>query len=190
MRKVLQLSVICMSTVLFAQEKWAVAVRPTLHFPTRKVLDEPLRIGNGIDVTGVYSLGERTDIYGGLIWNRYDTDEAFNEEDIEFIQKGVQLGGMVFFNIFKDQKNPFYVRAGVTVMDVKVTSALSDFNFKTPIAVGTHLGFGMKIVSLGKWHVLPEIRFSNTSHRSEGDTVNGNLSFGAISITGGLRRRF
>lgn len=186
----LKLFIICFSAVGIAQERWAVEVRPTLHFPTRKVLGEPLRIGNGIDVIGVYRLGERTDIHAGLIWNRYDTDEGFNEEDIEFIQKGIQLGGMVFFNIFKDQKNPFYARAGVTVMDVKVTSALSDFNFKTPIAVGTHLGFGMKIVSLGKWHVLPEIRFSTTSHRSEVATVNRNLSFRAISITGGLRRRF
>lgn len=190
MRKVFQIFVICISTLSLAQEKWAVEVRPTLHFPTRKVLNEPLRISNGIDLIGIYQLGNRTDIYSGLIWNRYDTDEGYRENDIEFTQKGVQLGGMVYFDIFKKQRNPFYIRAGITIMDVKVVSSLPQFNFKTDIAIGTHLGLGMKIVALGMWHILPEIRFSNSSYPYELAKTNRNLAFGAISITGGVRRRF
>ncbi|RMB64131.1 hypothetical protein EAX61_01775 [Dokdonia sinensis] len=190
MKKVFQFLIIFISAIGLGQEHWAIELRPTLHFPTRKVIDEPLRIGNGIDLIGVYRLGERTDIYTGLIWNRFDTDEGYREDNIEFTQKGIQLGGLVYFNIFQKQKNPFYIRAGMTFMDVKVVSTLTAFNFKTDIAVGTHLGFGMKIVSLGKWHVLPEIRFSNASFNYELNDMNRNLAFGALSITGGLRRRF
>lgn len=190
MRKLCQFFIICVAAVSLAQEKWALEIRPTLHFPTREVIDKPLRIGNGIDLIGVYRLGERTDVYSGLIWNRYDTDEGYNEENIDFTEKGVQLGAMFNFDVFEKQKNPFYVRTGMTVMDVKVISSLSEFNFKTDIAVGAHLGFGMKIVALGKWHVLPEIRFSTTSYRYKLVGMNRNLAFGAISITGGLRRRF
>ncbi len=47
-------------------QQYNVELRPTLHFSTRTVLDQNLRIGNGIELTGVYNASNRTSVYAGL----------------------------------------------------------------------------------------------------------------------------
>ena len=189
MKNIIQLILLLITVSSYAQV-WSVELRPTLHIPTREVLNQPLRIGNGLEVTGVLSIGKRTDVYGGLIWNRFDTDEGFEESDIEFIQKGFLFGGMVSFSIIETQRNPFYVRAGFTLMTVDTERTEGNFIIKTDPAIGTHLGLGMKIISLGKWHVLPELRYGNSSHRYQEAGEYRYLSFGNISITAAIRRSF
>ncbi|AEE20318.1 hypothetical protein JM84_2343 [Dokdonia sp. Hel_I_63] len=189
MKHLFQLLLLGLTMSSYAQV-WSVELRPTLHIPTREVANQKLRIGNGLELTGVLSIGKRTDLYGGLIWNRFDTDEGFEESDIEFIQKGFLFGGMVSFSILESQKNPFYVRAGLTLMTVDTERTEGNFIIKTDPAIGTHLGLGMKIISLGNWHVLPEVRYGNSSHRYQEAGEYRHISFGNISITAALRRSF
>ncbi|WP_298327492.1 hypothetical protein [uncultured Dokdonia sp.] len=189
MKHLFQLLLLGLTMSSYAQV-WSVELRPTLHIPTREVANQKLRIGNGLELTGVLSIGKHTDVYGGLIWNRFDTDEGFEESDIEFIQKGFLFGGMVSFSILESQKNPFYVRAGLTLMTVDTERTEGNFIIKTDPAIGTHLGLGMKIISLGNWHMLPEVRYENSSHRYHEAGEYRHISFGNISITAALRRSF
>ena len=173
-----------------SQDSWAVSLRPTLHFPTRKLLNKPVRIGNGIELTGAYTLSTRTEMYAGIMWNRFDTDEEYMEENTEFIQRGVLLGALFFFTFFEHQENPFYARAGLTVMDAETSSTISAQKIRTAVAVGNQVGLGMKIKSIGKWYLVPEICFGSSSHRYTNNGVDRFLTFGHVSITGAIQRKF
>lgn len=186
MKRLLILITCLMTTSLIAQEKWSASFRPSLHFPTRKVLNHPLRIGNGVEVTVGYTVGTQTKIYGGLIWNRYDADRGYNEADIEYIQRGIVLGGMYFFKVLPNQKNPLYIKAGLSFMDVNAQSEDATFDFNTRWALGTQLGVGMKIASLEKLYILPELRFGTTSNAYNFQGSQRYLSFGNVTISGGL----
>jgi opacity protein-like surface antigen len=190
MKRFLQLTILFLSIPVMAQEKWSASFRPTLHFPTKSVLDEPLRIGNGIDITATYFLGKQTKLYTGFVLNNYDTDQDYDEVNIAFTQRGILFGGMYFFNLVSNQKYPLYARAGLTFTDVKSRSVGTTFDIDTKWAFGTQLGIGIKIASLKNWYILPEIRLSNTSHRYTFNGSKGVLSFGSISITGGIMRTF
>ena len=97
---------------------------------------------------------------------------------------------MVFFKIKEDQRSQFYVRGGLSLMTVESERVEASHNINTDAAVGTHLGFGIKIISLGKWHILPELRYGYSSHKYQDAGVDHFLSFSHISITGAIRRRF
>lgn len=190
MKRFLCIMTLMVTTVLVAQETWSATFRPTLHFPIKNVLGQSLRIGNGVDVTAGYNVGKQAKIYGGLIWNRFDTDEDFNDENIEFIQRGVVFGGMYFFHLVEDQNNSFYIRAGVTFMDTRSKSLNDNLAINTEWAIGTQLGVGIKITTFENWFLLPELRYGNTSNRFESNGSQNYFSFENISITGGLMYTF
>lgn len=169
-------------------QQYNVELRPTLHFPTRTVLDQNLRIGNGIELTGVYNVSNRTSVYAGLLWNRFDTDESRNEEDIEYTQKGIVLGTLFNFKIIEKQKHLYYIRTGFTYSNVASSSVIETANFESKNAIGTQLGLGMSIKSLGHWSILPELRYSSSSHRKDVTSGNDLLSFNTIAITVAIRR--
>lgn len=120
MKQLLVIAILCIPTIIIAQETWSVTFSPTLHFPIRKVLGEPLRIGNGVNVTVEHTLGNHIKIYGGTIWNRFDTDQNYDEENIEFIQRGVVLGGMYFFYCLARAKESFLSKSGPFTYGCKV----------------------------------------------------------------------
>ena len=186
MKQLLGIVILCITTGVIAQETWSFTFRPTLHFPTHKVLGETLRIGNGVEVTVAHTLGNQSKFYGGMVWNRFDTDEDYRETDIEFIQRGVVLGGMYFFDVWQKQKNPFYVRGALTFMDAKSHSIDSSFDIEADWSIGTQLGMGMKIASFKNWYILPELRYSYISHGYNDSDIRRHLTFGNISITGGV----
>tara|TARA_R110001632_G_scaffold78767_7_gene176527 strand:- start:1892 stop:2431 length:540 start_codon:yes stop_codon:yes gene_type:complete len=175
-----------MTTCVIAQETWSASFRPSLHFPTRKVFNHPLRIGNGVEVTVDYSVGKQTKTYAGLIWNRFDVDQGFNEADIEYIQRGFVFGAMYFFKVLPNQKNPLYIKAGLSFMDVKARSDDATLNINTRWALGTQLGLGMKIASLERLYILPELRYGSTSNAYNSQGSQQSLSFGNVTISGGL----
>jgi hypothetical protein len=190
MKSLLLLVTLLIFSSSLAQETWGVSFSPSLHFPTRKVFENPLRIGNGVDVTVVYSVGNQAKIFTGLIWNRFDRDQGFEEENIEFVQRGVVFGGMYFFKVLPDQKNLFFVRGGLTFMDVKTKSSDATFNVETEWAIGTLFGMGIKIETFKNWYVMPEVRYGSMSNTYDDTGVSRTLSFGHVSITGGLLYTF
>ncbi|MFT5752222.1 MAG: hypothetical protein ACI828_000329 [Flavobacteriales bacterium] len=190
MKSLLLLALLMIFSTAIAQETWSVSFSPSLHFPTRKVFKNPLRIGNGVDVTVAYSLGNQSKIFAGFIWNRFDRDQGFEEENIEFVQRGVVFGGMYFFKVVPNQKSPFYVRGALTFMDVKARSANDTFNVETQWGIGTLFGLGVKIETFKNWYVMPELRYGNMSNEYDDRGAARNLSFGHVSITGGLMYAF
>lgn len=169
-------------------QQYNVELRPTLHFPTRSVLYQNLRIGNGIELAGIYNISTRTDVYAGVLWSRFDTDESRNEEDIEYTQKGIVLGALFNFKIIEKQKHLLYVRTGLTYSNVASSSVIDTANFQSKNAIGTQVGLGMRIKSLGNWSILPELRYSSSSHRIDVTSGNDLLSFNTIAITVAIRR--
>lgn len=177
-------------TMMTAQEGWSVTIRPSIHIPTKEVLGDPLRLGNGLDVTALRMLNQKVGIYGGLIWNRFDRDEDFLEDDIEYIQRGFTLGGLYSFKVLKKIENPFYLRAGLQIMDARTNSPNPSLNINAEWSVGAQLGLGMKIKSLGRLHIVPEVRYNTISNN---DSFNGNersLTFSSIAITVGISYSF
>ena len=162
MKRFLILAALLFSIPSGAQETWSITFRPTLDFPNRTVLNAPLRIGNGAHITAEYALEKQLKLYAGLSWNRLDSDQDFNEVDIEFIQRGILLGGMYFLNIAPLQKNPLYLRAGLTFMDIQSRSVDTAFDINTQWALGAQLGVGMKITSFKHWYFLPELQYGYT----------------------------
>lgn len=186
MKRLLTLIICIITTSVIAQETWSASFRPSLHLPTREVLNDPLRIGNGVEITASYSVSSQTKIFGGLIWNRYDADRGYNEADIEYIQRGIVLGGMYFFNILPNQKNPLYIKAGLSFMDIKARSLDAALDINTRWAVGTQLGVGIKIASLEKLFILPELSYGTTSNAYDFQGSQRYLSFRNVTISGGL----
>lgn len=173
-----------------AQEKWSITFRPSLHFPKNKVFNVPLRLGNGADLNIVYSYNLQSKFYTGLTHNQYDTDENYEEENINLRHRGMHLGYMYFFTLLHEQKSPFYLRAGMTYTSIKTTSREENFNIGTDWSIGTQLGIGWKVQPSVNWFILPELQYSNFSNAYilNGQKSYINLSHMSISI--GLMHSF
>ena len=151
------------STTAIAQT-WSIEARPTLNFPTSKVFDQKLRLGNGFELTGVHRFQPRIDLYASLTWKRFDTDEDFDESDIEIVQKGVGLGAQWYWKNPDHKTATLFIRSGISIASARSHSDDPNFDVDSRIAVGIDLGIGVKFKSAGKWHFLPELGYGNASY--------------------------
>lgn len=188
MKMYLYLFLIMLSGQTLGQETWNITLRPALNFPTERVVNEPLRIGNGIDFTVDYTIGKNYKLFAGVLWNRFDTDQDFFEENITFTQRGVFLGGLFFFKPFSNPINQFYFRAGLTSLDAKIESNTT--NFIASGSIGYVLGFGVNVLTIENWSLLPELRYSTISNNSNQNFQNNQLTLSSISLSVGLQYSF
>lgn len=190
MRNYILLFLLVMGFFTVAQEKWSATFRPTLHIATRNVFHEPLRLGNGADITVSYALKTQFTFYAGITYNIFDTDDNYDEENIELKQYGATLGGLYFFNLSHDQRSEFYIRAGIMVTDIESRSVNDAFDINTDWAIGTQLGIGWKLEPSQNWFILPEMRYSNSSNAYSLGDEHGHIRLSYISITAGIMHSF
>jgi outer membrane protein W len=190
MKKIILLLMFAIGSTCFSQQTWSVTFRPSLHIPTAEVVNGPLRIGNGLDLTAGYRLTVPFKLYAGLTYNLFDNEEDPEEQIIELTQLGILIGGKYFFKISHDQINPFYLRAGLMFTSIASKSNDALFNFDTDASVGTQLGIGWEVELTENWFFLPELRFSSSSNNYNNDGVSGNVKLKYLSITAGLMHAF
>lgn len=179
---------ICLLSKTAISQSWSIEARPTLNFPTTKVFDQTLRVGNGFELTGVHRLLPRIDLYASLTWKRFDTDEDFDEIDIEIVQKGVGLGAQWFLKNPDDHTSTFFLRSGISIASAISRSDNPIFEVNSRIAIGIDLGIGIKFKSAGQWHFLPELGYSNASYHHGSNQQFITLNQFTISIA--ARRDF
>lgn len=173
-----------------AQENWSVSFRPSLHIATRNIYSQPLRLGNGAAVTAAYALNKNVGLYSGFTWNRFDTNENYDEDNIDFTQRGFLAGCMFFFKVTAQQKSPFYARAGISYTAIKSESINDVFNFSADWALGIQFGLGWKLELSKNWFVLPEIQYASTTNSYRVNDVQQDLKLSYISITAGIMYEF
>lgn len=173
-----------------AQENWSFTFRPSLHFPTREVFNEPLRLGNGFDITADYTLNKHSHVYAGWTYNVFDTDEDFEEENINLKHSGLMAGALYYFNVYKNQKSPFYIRAGITYTSIDADSENRDFIIETDWSIGTQLGIGWKLQPTQNWFFLPELRYSSFSNAYEFDNTKSYVNLTHVTFSLGLMHSF
>lgn len=190
MKKLLTAALLLLSSVVMAQENWSITFRPTLHIATNNVYHQSWRLGNGVSFTGEYKISRTVMLYAGVTWNRFDTDENFDEENIALTQRGLLTGGMYFFKLMPQQNSSFYARAGISYTYLKSESRDNAFNVSTPWALGTQVGLGWKLEPSKNWFVMPELQYAHTKNPYSLDGVQQDLRLSYISITVGIMHAF
>lgn len=173
-----------------AQENWSVSFRPSLHIATRNIYSQPLRLGNGAAVTAAYALNKNVGLYSGFTWNRFDTNENYDEDNIDFTQRGLIAGGLYYFKITPQQYSSFYIRGGTMYANIKSQSANTIFEHTTKWALGTQLGLGWKLEPSKNWFFLPEIQYASSSNAYTFNGSQQDITLSYVSITVGVMYGF
>ncbi|WGK63999.1 outer membrane beta-barrel protein [Croceiramulus getboli] len=189
--KTLLLTALLMLSVLpldcYAQEAWNLSFSPALNFPISKVQDEPLRIGNGFEFGVDYQWSERIQPYVGVIWNRFDTDEDFDEPNIRYVQKGVAVGLRYHFALANGKAKICFLRGGMVLMDLRTRSEGGEFDINTSFNIGAQFGAGLSLPLAHQWALRPELRWTLINHQADAPFSSADLDFRHLSLAVGLR---
>jgi len=169
-----------------AQERWSVAFRPQLNFPTSSFMDTSIRVGNGLELEATYDVLPHLTFYTGVHWSQFDTNEQFDEDHINFNQSGYILGGRLRLP-FNKSKIGYYLSAGTIYSRIRITSDNVAHDQKTTFKVNWQFGAGVQIPVFEHWVFAPEIRYRPASNAKVIiNTIEEALAIDFITISAGI----
>jgi hypothetical protein len=173
-----------------AQERWGVAFRPQLNFPTTSFMDTDLRVGNGLELEVTYDVLPHLTFYTGFHWDQFDTDERFDEEHIDFNQAGYIFGGRLRLP-FNKSKIGYYLSVGTIYSKIRLTTDIPLDNPKTTSKLNWQFGAGVTIPVFEHWVFVPELRYrSSSSSQISINNMEETLNARFITISAGAMYRF
>ncbi|MFC4633121.1 outer membrane beta-barrel protein [Dokdonia ponticola] len=173
-----------------AQERWGVAFRPQLNFPTTSFMDTDLSVGNGLELEVTYDVLPHLTFYTGFHWDQFETNEGFNEEHIDFNQSGYIFGGRLRLP-FNKSKIGYYLSLGTIYNRIRLKSDLTINNQKTAFKLNWQLGTGVTIPLFDHWVFTPEIRYrSSSNYPITLQMTQETLNIDFITLSAGVMYRF
>lgn len=173
-----------------AQERWGIAFRPQLNFPTTSFMDTDLRVGNGLELEVTYDVLPHLTFYTGFHWDQFETNEDFNEEHIDFNQSGYIFGARLRLP-FNTSKIGYYLSVGTINSRIRFTSDIPINNQKTAFKLNWQFGTGVTIPLFERWVFVPEIRYrSSSSYPMRLQMTQETLDVDFITLSAGVLYRF
>jgi hypothetical protein len=185
---VLAFTMMYVSQIGFAQDRWSFELRPGVNFPIKKLGDANLKTGFGFEGTIAYRFMPHLAAYAGWGWNKFESDQSLAGTKLGYEETGYSYG-LQFIHPIGESKINFLARAGGLANHIEVEKG------GNIIADSGH-GFGWQVeggvaIPLGeKFLLMPSVRYRSLSRDLKIETVNTSVDLNYLTVGVGLVVKF
>jgi opacity protein-like surface antigen len=158
-------------------------------FATQDLGGTDLKIGAGFETLFHYRLQQHVGVYAGWGWNRFGTDEPFQQVDADFEETGYVFG-LEFSHPIQDTPLGWSVRAGGLYNHLEIENSDGDIVWDSGHGLGYHAGAGLEFQIAEKWSLNTIALFHSLSRSVDVDENNVSLDLSYISARVGIVRAF
>lgn len=148
-----------------------------------------LNIGAGFEALFHYRLQQHFEAYAGWGWNRFGSDEPFQQVEADFEETGYVFG-LKFSHPIQDSPLSWSVRGGGLYNHLEIENSDGEIVWDSGHGLGFHAGAGLEISIAEKWSLSPTILYHSLSRSVDVDENNVSLDLSYISARVGIVRAF
>jgi hypothetical protein len=167
------------TTVTVAQNKWSIAVRPGVHFPTKDLGPASLKTGFGIEGSVAYRFMPHFAAYAGWGWNSFADKRASSE--LEFEETGY-IFGLQFIHPFPESNIKYMLRGGGIYTHIETENSSGDIIGDTGHGLGWEIETGVAIPIGQRFHLTPGVRFRSLQRKMEFGEIKTPVDLQTISV--------
>lgn len=179
----LLMAVVMANQSAMAQNKWQVALRPAVNFPTEELGEIDLETGYGFDASIGYQLVPSLWVNAGWGWNHFTSDQAL-VENLDFEETGYMLGLQLTPSI--GQSRFAFVVGGSAIYNHIEVEDDNDVIFDTDHGWGWQAEAGISIPFGPRLQLTPTVRYHSLKRDVEiaGIEVSSDLRYvsGGVSV--------
>ncbi len=162
---------LCFLNTIMAQHNWNLSFRGAADFPTKKLGDATLKSGFGGEATIGYQLLPNLAIYAGWGWNKFNTDNLFNNPNIDIEETGYRVG-LRFASRLGDSKFKYLIGAGGLYNHIELENSAGEITEDSGHGFGWQADVGI-VIPLGKrFNLTPTVRYQSLNR----DLNNGSIA--------------
>lgn len=166
--------------VVFTQNRWSVAFRPGLNFPTQNIKDEDVDTGFGLELTVGYRFEKHLSTYAGWGYNTFASDDY----KADFEETNYTLGLEFMHPIGGLESISYFLKGAAIYSNIKIENIdnqeIASFGFGWGWFTEAGINY---VIGRQNWSLRPSVRYHalrrNVDIENQPQTVNLNyLSFG------------
>jgi hypothetical protein len=185
----LGITVLFISNVAVAQNKWSITFRPGVNFPTKDLGDADLKTGFGLEGTVAYRFMPHLGVYAGWSWNKFSAEQSFAGTDTDFEETGYSYG-LQFIHPIGSSKVNYLLRGGGLYNHIETENKEGDIIADSGHGFGWDIETGVSIPLGERWQFAPGIRYRALSRDIEIGTTKTPVDLNYISVGVGLSWAF
>ena len=139
-------------------DRWAVELRANGAMATQELQNDPLDTGFGFEATVRYRFLPHLAAYAGWDWIRFQADQSFAGNDMDFEETGYAFG-LRFEHPIRGSATAGWVRAGGTYDHLEVENTDGDILADSGHGLGWEVGAGVATPLRGGWSITPGVRY-------------------------------
>tara|TARA_R110002051_G_scaffold325867_1_gene432606 strand:+ start:146046 stop:146618 length:573 start_codon:yes stop_codon:yes gene_type:complete len=184
--RVLLLSMVLMSGVLFSQEKWSVEVRPGVNFPISDFGEANIKTGFGFEAAIGYRFMEHLGAYVGWGYNTFKLEDS----NFDFDETGYTFGFQFIHPLGTSDKLSYLVRAGGIYNHIEIENSNGAIVEDSGHGLGWELGAGINYELGSNWYFRPQIGYRALSRTIELGEITSNIDINYFVFGVGIAKTF
>jgi hypothetical protein len=150
------------NSIVQAQSRWSLNLRPAANFPTKNLGNANLSTGFGLEAVGAYRFMPHVVVYGGWGWSKFSTDNSSAGTKLDFEETGYTFG-LQFIHPISNSKINYMVAGGGIYNHIETEDDKGDIIADSGHGLGWQLETGISIPLSQRLHLIPGIRYRSLS---------------------------
>lgn len=158
-------------------------------FATDKLADAKLNPGFGAEFLLHYRIVEHTGVYAGWGWNKFNAENSFAGQDMDFEETGYVFGVQFKHPLGQTPLN-YYLRLGGLYNHIEIENTEGEIVADSKHGLGFQLAGGIHIKLNESWSITPGVKFHYLPRETDYPVNTTDLNLNYVSLRIGIVKTF